>query len=486
MEDGPIERVGFGVVSREDEGAGVGFLSADAIGIDLGGAAKGFEGGGAVTGGFSGASEMSLDRAVVGIEASGAAEGREAGGVVGPIEAETIQAAPEEENDEGADAKGASGGTCAGDPLEEGGDAGGIALARGSGSGIVEEEGGDAGVAELPDGAVEKEVVNVDESGEGEEAGGEVGVKEAADDPGSGDEEGDAAGDESEKVARETPMGLAFGAGFTFLVVAGDPEILRGVQDGEDAAGIAGLRDATAAGEFDDGGHEEPEELGEDQGGGGEDRSPGSAAGEGRESPTGSGDEEYGEGGACRKREFRGKAEREDQRVAGRAGMEAEHEEDEGGDEGEVKGAALAFGGIEASAAGEHHEEAEILAGVMPGAPADIEGEDPGKKRIPEMGDESGEGEEESEMNGEEAIFVEFRVGVVGAVDGGHEVGVVEDQGEEVEGEGPGGGAGVGGPGGEEKERSGPAATADEKVEPWAIEPNGAARRCHHRRALDI
>src|SRR5580698_4784143 len=108
-----------------------------------------------------------------------------------------------------------------------------------------------ARIAQLPDGAVENKMMNIDERGEREEARGKVGVKHAADDPRSGNEQRDAAGNQRHKIASERPVGLAGRAGFFFLVVAGDPQVLRGMQNREQAAAVSRLRNFAAADQLD-------------------------------------------------------------------------------------------------------------------------------------------------------------------------------------------------------------------------------------------
>src|ERR1700728_187123 len=104
-------------------------------------------------------------------------------------------------------------------------------------------------------------MVDIHDRGEDQEAGGEVVVKHAADDPRAGDEERDAARDEREEVAGQAPAGFARGARFAALVVAGDPDVLRRVQDGENAAAVARLRNLRV--QLQQRGYNEPDKLSE-------------------------------------------------------------------------------------------------------------------------------------------------------------------------------------------------------------------------------
>src|SRR5277367_5898215 len=56
-------------------------------------------------------------------------------------------------------------------------------------------------------------------------------------------------------------MGIAGRACFFFLVIARDPQILSGVQDGQQATAVTRLRNFAAADEFDHRGQEEPQKL---------------------------------------------------------------------------------------------------------------------------------------------------------------------------------------------------------------------------------
>lgn len=117
--------------------------------------------------------------------------------------------------------------------------------------------------------------------------------------------------------------------------------------------------------------------------------------------------------------------------------MKTEEKHQVRGDEGKVQSLALPFGGSEAGAARKHHQQAVILAGVVPGAPTDIQSEDPREQRIPEMRDQASAEEQERDVNGEDAVLREFVVGMIRAIHGGHEMRVIAEQGQSIEGEGP-------------------------------------------------
>jgi len=157
--------------------------------------------------------------------------------------------------------------------------------------------------------------------------------------------------------------------------------------------------------------------------------------------------------------------------------LETEEEHQIGGDEREMEGLTLAFGRSDAGAADKHHQETVVLAGVVPGTPTNIESENPGKKWKPKMGDECSRSEKKSDVNGKDAIFGEFVVGMIGAVDGSHEVRVVEEESESVEREGPTPSRRGGDVICEKQERSGPGATTDNKIDPGSVDPRWPSAR---------
>ena len=106
------------------------------------------------------------------------------------------------------------------------------------------------------------------------------------------------------------------------------------------------------------------------------------------------------------------------------------------------------------------------------------------------MCDQTGGKEQERDVNGEDAELRELVVGMVCAVDGGHEMRIIEEEGQGVEGEGPT----LGGRGrnivGQEKQRSSPRAAADDEIEPRAVNPGsaglGTVTRRHRARFAEI
>ena len=92
---------------------------------------------------------------------------------------------------------------------------------------------------------------------------------------------------------------------------------------------------------------------------------------------------------------------------------------------------------MRASATGEHHHQTVVLAGVMPGTPTDIERENPRHEPVRGVEHHSRDDHQQREMEREELVFFELLARVICAVDRGHEMRVIEDDGEEVKRYGP-------------------------------------------------
>src|ERR1700732_3515426 len=114
----------------------------------------------------------------------------------------------------------------------------------------VQEQCSDARIAQFPHGTVQNKVVNIYERREGEKARGKISVKNAADDPRSWDEERDSAGNQSDKITGKRPTRVASRTGLLFLVIARNPQVLRGMEHGEQPAAVTRLRDFAAAGQL--------------------------------------------------------------------------------------------------------------------------------------------------------------------------------------------------------------------------------------------
>ena len=105
-------------------------------------------------------------------------------------------------------------------------------------------------------------MVDVDQGGENQKAGGEVIVENMAGKPRSGDKEGNASGDEDCKITKWTPTRDAFGIGFSPRVITCNPEILRGMHHGEHTGTVAALRDSHALAHGKHCRQQEPDKLG--------------------------------------------------------------------------------------------------------------------------------------------------------------------------------------------------------------------------------
>ena len=168
--------------------------------------------------------DADLDRAVVRIQTSG----REQPGQIAVVEAEgvahLVDARQQEEQDRKCDPHGSGCDASSDDPSAGVTNIGAYPIGRrGHTRSCVEEQRRNSTVTQFPDGAVQHEVMNVDERREDHEAGRQVVPEDVAHDPGSEDEQGDAAGHERQEVRPDPPLGIAARTRFALRVVARDP-----------------------------------------------------------------------------------------------------------------------------------------------------------------------------------------------------------------------------------------------------------------------
>src|SRR5450432_1137937 len=105
------------------------------------------------------------------------------------------------------------------------------------------------------------------------------------------------------------------------------------MEHGEEAAAVTGVRDFAAAGQLDYGGQQEPEKLRQRESNDRENAAEVASAGQRDESPAAGSNKKERQRGSRGQSEVRGETQRKDQRIAGRAGVEAQHQQDIRGDE---------------------------------------------------------------------------------------------------------------------------------------------------------
>ena len=240
-------------------------------------------------------------------------------------------------------------------------------------------------VAQLPDRAVEDEVVDVDDGGEDQDARREVEAQQIAGDPWARDEQGDAAGQQRGRVRPRPPSGAGAGLRLASGEVARHPEVLSRVHDREHPRAVAGLRQLRAGRPFGDGRRDEPDELRREERERGDHRRQRHAQGHAAKREQAKQPEDAEEHDPRRIRQPGGQAEGDDQRIMRRSGVEHDEQEQIRREKRPVEGAPLAVGRRHAVAPREHHQEAEVLPGVVPRTPRHVEGEDPGDDRAPDV-----------------------------------------------------------------------------------------------------
>jgi hypothetical protein len=255
------------------------------------------------------------------------------------------------------------------------------------------------------------------------------------------------------------------------LVVAGDPQVLRGMKYRQDAAAIARLRNLIGGVQFEQRRQNEPEKLREGEGERGRHRSQLLRQINRRKPMNVATANTAPRTSRAGKRELRGDAERKNERIGRAAGFKACEQHQVGRNECDANRAALSRRHARAAAPHEHHQQAVVLAGVVPGAPANVKREHPRKQPVEGMQQHAGQNHQQRDVQGDQLVFLELRAGVVGAVDRRHEVRIVEENGEEVERHGPGVRVRRRHPRGDSKQRRRPRAASHEKIEPRAVNP---------------
>src|SRR5260370_11433868 len=104
-------------------------------------------------------------------------------------------------------------------------------------------------------------MMNIYQSRESQKARGKIGMKNTADDPRPRYEKRDSARKQCHKITGKRPTGIAGRAGLFLLVVTRDPQILRGMQHGEQSTAVTSLRNFPSADELDHRRQKKPAEF---------------------------------------------------------------------------------------------------------------------------------------------------------------------------------------------------------------------------------
>src|SRR5580700_10681566 len=107
----------------------------------------------------------------------------------------------------------------------------------------------------------------------------------------------------------------------------------------------------------------------------------------------------------------------------------------------------------------------------MPGAPADVQREYPGKKARRGVHHNSGKHDQERDVQRDELVFLEVRASVVRAINRGHEVRIIKDNREQIKRHSPAVRVHRAHPHRHTQQRSGPPAAAYQKIEPRTVNP---------------
>src|SRR5271155_1824534 len=96
--------------------------------------------------------------------------------------------------------------------------------------------------------------------------------------------------------------------------------------------------------------------------------------------------------------------------------------------EAAIECVAFCIARVRASAARKHHEEAVILAAIVPRAPGEIKSENPWKHAQPEMRQGQRQQNHGRRVDREDSIFLKIFLTMVGPVNRGHVVRIVEQE----------------------------------------------------------
>src|SRR5271154_5132659 len=106
----------------------------------------------------------------------------------------------------------------------------------------VHQQRNNARIAQFPERAVEEKMVDVYHRRKDQKARGEIEVKNSAHDPRTRNEQCDTARGQYQKIASHSPGAPGSGARFAALIVACNPDVLGRMQDSQNSAAIARLR----------------------------------------------------------------------------------------------------------------------------------------------------------------------------------------------------------------------------------------------------
>ena len=157
--------------------------------------------------------------------------------------------------------------------------------------------------------------------------------------------------------------------------------------------------------------------------------------------------------------------------------MKAQHQEEKRRHEAQMDRVSFPGSRRQARTPREHHQQTEILSRVVPRAPADIQRENPGKQRIPDVRNDAGQRQQQRDMHGENPVFLKFRVRVVRAVDRSHEVRVIAQQCQKIKRYSPGSGIRRCRIESQQEKRRGPTSASDRQIDPGTINPRTLFRK---------
>ena len=151
--------------------------------------------------------------------------------------------------------------------------------------------------------------------------------------------------------------------------------------------------------------------------------------------------------------------------------MKAQHQQNVGRNKRKAKRAAFRFRGRDSRAPSKHHQQSEVLPGVVPRAPANVQSENPREQRVPKMGYDPRQREKQRHVHCVDPVFLELIARVIRAINRSHEVRIVREQGEKIKCDAPASLIRIRKIESCEQEWRGPGSAADRQINPRAINP---------------
>ncbi len=173
--------------------------------------------------------------------------------------------------------------------------------------------------------------------------------------------------------------------------------------------------------------------------------------------------------------------ERNEKRIGGSSGMEAQKKDQVRNNKGTIERAPRGLTRLRSGTAGEHHEQAVILPTVVPRTPGQIGSENPRQNSHPGMRQDQRQHDERRGVHREDAVLLTILGAMVSAVNRRHVVRIVEEECQRVKSHRPGTSARRNREVGNQQKRRRPGSAADYQIKPGRVYPRQCRSPLHPR-----